>query len=74
MVLFTPSVLENWKQLGYRYILIMPGDKYGVLRPLYNDRPAVKGYTIEFSEIPLLHLSDNYFLVKEKDSVGSAVS
>jgi hypothetical protein len=73
MVVFNTSILENWKQNGYQYILILPRDKYGVLRPLHTDKPAKRGYTIEISEIRLLQLADDYFLTMEKDAVGREV-
>ena len=72
MVVFNNSILENWKQSGYRYILILPRDKYGVLRPLYSDKNARKGYTIKISEIKLLQLTEEYFLAKEKDAMPFA--
>ncbi|HYF66940.1 MAG TPA: hypothetical protein VD884_02340 [Ohtaekwangia sp.] len=68
MVVFNPSILQNWKQIGYRYILVLPRDKYGVLRPLVEDKPFKKGYTIEISEIDLLQMTEDYFLTKEKDA------
>ena len=73
MVVFNTSILEHWKQNGYRYILILPRDKYGVLRPLKNDINATKGYTIEISEIQLLQLADDYFITKEKDAIPVSV-
>jgi hypothetical protein len=73
MVVFNTSILENWKQRGYRFILILPRDKYGVLRPLHQDKPAKKGYTIELSEIRLLQMPEDYFLTMEKDAVPSVV-
>ena len=68
MVVFNPSILENWKQTGYRYVFILPRDKYGVLRPLIEDKPFKKGYTIEISEMDLLQIAEDYFLTKEKDA------
>jgi hypothetical protein len=73
MVVFNTSILENWKQNGYQYILILPRDKYGVLRPLRTDKPAKKGYTIEISEIRLLQMAEDYFLTMEKDAVAGVV-
>jgi len=69
MVVFNPSILANWKQTGYRYIFILARDKYGVLRPLIEDRPFKKGYTIEISEMDLLQMAEDYFLTKEKDAM-----
>ena len=73
MVVFNTAILEHWKQKGYQYILILPRDKYGVLRPLRADKPAKRGYTIEISEIRLLQLAEDYFLAMEKDTVGREV-
>jgi hypothetical protein len=73
MVVFSIDILESWKQSGYQYILILPRDKYGVLRPLHYDKPAKKGYTIEISEIRLLQLAEGYFLTMEKDAVSRTV-
>jgi hypothetical protein len=74
MVVFNTTILENWKQCGYQYILILPRDKYGVLRPLYRDKPAKKGYTIQISEIRLLQLAEDYFLTMEKDAVSASIA
>lgn len=73
MVVFNTSILENWKQNGYQYILILPRDKYGVLRPLHVDRPAKKAYTIEISEMRLLQMAEDYFITMEKDAVTNEV-
>jgi hypothetical protein len=70
MITFNASFVENWRDRGYRYILILPRDKYGVLRPLNEDRPVAKGYTIELDELRFIHMDDDYFLVKEKDGSG----
>jgi hypothetical protein len=68
MVVFNTSILENWKSNGYRFILVLPRDKYGVLRPLNYDKPLTKGYTIEISEVSLLQIAQDYFLTTEKDA------
>ena len=67
MITFHASFVENWRDRGYKFILILPRDKYGVLRPLNEDRPVGKGYTIELDELRFIHMDDDYFLVKEKD-------
>lgn len=69
MVVFNPLILQNWKLSGYKFIYVLPRNKYGVLRPLTEDRSVRKGYTIEISELPLLQISDNYFFTKEKDAL-----
>ncbi len=68
MTSFRSSTLSHWKALGYRYILVLPRDKYGVLRPLTDDRSVRKGYTIEISELSLIQMAEDYFLTKEKDA------
>lgn len=68
MVAFNSSVLHLWKAQGYRFILVLPRDKYGVLRPLRDDRTVKKGYTIEISEITLIQMAEDYFITKEKDA------
>jgi hypothetical protein len=68
MVAFNTSILHKWKTEGYRFILVLPRDKYGVLRPLLADKPVKKGYTIEISEITLIQMAEDYFLTKEKDA------
>ena len=67
MVVFNNRYLEEWKSSGYRYILVLPRDKYGVLRPLTSDKNLKKGYTIEMSEVKLLQIAEDYFLTMEKD-------
>jgi hypothetical protein len=67
MTAFRASFLETWKTRGFRFILVLPREKYGVLRPLSYDKPLNKGFTIEISEISLLQLSDNYFFTMDKD-------
>ena len=69
MVLFNSLILQHWKLSGYKFIYVLPRNKYGVLRPLAEDRSVRKGYTIEIGELPLLQISENYFLTKEKDAV-----
>jgi hypothetical protein len=69
MTLFNVSFLENWKDKGYNYILIMPRDKYGVLRPLSYDKPVQKGYTIQIDELQFIPVEADYFLVKSKDAM-----
>jgi len=69
MVLFRDSFLDQWKQRGFRYVLVMPREKYGILKPLHADKPSLKkGYTIEMSEVNLLQLTDDYFLTMDKDA------
>ena len=66
MVTFNSSILSLWKAQGYRFILVLPRDKYGVLRPLLEDKPVKKGYTIEISEITLIQMAEDYFVTLEK--------
>jgi hypothetical protein len=68
MVAFNASILQQWKSQGYRFILVLPRDKYGVLRPLRDDKSVSKGYTIDISEISLIQMAEDYFLTKEKDA------
>lgn len=68
MVAFNYSILQKWKSLGYRFILVLPREKYGVLRPLLYEKPVNKGYTIDISEITLIQMAEDYFLTKEKDA------
>jgi hypothetical protein len=70
MVVFHDSFIENWKLNGYRFILVLPLNKYGVLRPLTTDKNVTHGYTIEMSEVKLLQIVDDYFLTMEKDVIG----
>lgn len=70
MVAFHDSFIENWKVNGYRYILVLPFDKFGVLRPLTTDKNVTHGYTIEMSEVKLLQIAQDYFLTMEKDVMG----
>ena len=53
MVVFNPLILQNWKLSGYKFIYVLPRNKYGVLRPLSEDRSVKRGYTIEIGELPL---------------------
>jgi hypothetical protein len=68
MITFKISFVENWKDKGYNYVLIVPRQKYGVLRPLAKEKPIKKGYTIEIDELRLIHMEDDYFFVKKKDA------
>ena len=69
MVLYRDSFLDHWKQRGFRFVLVMPREKYGILKPLYSDKPSLKkGFTIEISEINLLQISEDYFLTMDKDA------
>ena len=68
MVAFNSTILHLWKSYGYRFILVLPRDKYGVLKPLLEDKPVKKGYTIEISEMSLLQMAEDYFITKEKDA------
>jgi hypothetical protein len=70
MTTFTPSLLPLWKNSGYRFIHVLPRDKYGVLRPLVEDRMVKFGYTIEITELSLLQITEDYFLTKDKDSLS----
>jgi hypothetical protein len=69
MITFNASFVENWREKGYKYIFILPRDKYGVLRPLADDKPVRKGYTIEIDELRFIHMEDDYFIVKQKDGL-----
>lgn len=69
MVLYRDSFLDQWKQRGFRFVLVMPREKYGILKPLYSDKPSLKkGFTIEISEINLLQISEDYFLTMDKNA------
>jgi hypothetical protein len=68
MVAFNTSILDTWKSTGYQFILVLPRDKYGVLRPLVNDKPVKRGYTITIGEVSLIQMAEDYFLTKEKDA------
>jgi hypothetical protein len=72
MVIFNTSILETWKLNGYRYILVLPRNKYGVLRPLVDDKQVKKGYTIEIAEMNLIQMAEEYFYTKEKDALQQA--
>jgi hypothetical protein len=73
MVAFNTSILHRWQNHGYRFILVLPRDKYGVLRPLHYDKTVKKGYTIELSEITLIQMAEDYFITKEKDARVNSV-
>lgn len=73
MLAFQPSFLDKWRTSGFKFILVLPRDKYGVLRPLSQDKPLDKGFTIEIAEIGLLQIADNYFFIMEKDLQVHAV-
>jgi hypothetical protein len=68
MTTFNISFVENWKENGYNYILILPRDKYGVLRPLTYEKSVLRGYTIGIDELRFIHIEKDYFIVKEKDA------
>jgi hypothetical protein len=68
MITFNVSFVENWKENGYSYILVLPREKYGVLRPLAQDKPVQKGYTIQIEELKFIQIEADYFLVKKKDA------
>jgi hypothetical protein len=72
MVAFNTSILQSWQSNGYRFILVLPRDKYGVLRPLRYDKPVKRGYTIELGEIALIQMAEDYFYTKEKDALISS--
>lgn len=67
MILFNLSHFDDWKSKGFKYVLVVPRDKYGVLRPLLSDKSVRKGYTLEMSEVKLLQVAENYFLTMDKD-------
>ena len=70
MVAFNTSILHQWKNHGFRFILVMPREKYGVLRPLVDDKTDLRrGYTIEIGEISLIQMAEDYFVTKEKDAM-----
>jgi hypothetical protein len=69
MITFNISFAENWKEKGFNHILIVPREKYGVLRPLTHDKPVLKGYTIQIDELKFIQMDEDYFLVKKKDAV-----
>ena len=68
MTNFNISFVENWKTKGFSYILVVPRDKYGVLRPLTYEKPVMRGYTIQIDELKFINLKEEYFLVKQKDA------
>jgi hypothetical protein len=68
MVVFNPSIFENWKSRGYKYIYVLPLKKYGVLQPLTQEKERQKGYSILMHELELIDISGDYFLTKEKDA------
>jgi len=68
MTNFNISFVENWKTKGFGYILVVPRDKYGVLRPLTHEKPVLRGYTIQIDELKFINLKEEYFLVKQKDA------
>jgi hypothetical protein len=68
MISFNVSFVENWKEKGYNYILVLPREKYGVLRPLPTDKNVQRGYTIQIDELKFIQIGDDYFLVKRKDA------
>jgi hypothetical protein len=67
MVVYNSSYLEKWKLLGYKFILVLPLDKYGVLRPLMYEKDVNKGFTIRLCEVDLLQITEDYFFAMEKD-------
>jgi hypothetical protein len=69
MVAFNTALIKTWENLGYQFILVLPRDKYGVLRPLAQDKPVKRGYTIQINEINLIQMAEDYFLTKEKDAL-----
>jgi hypothetical protein len=74
MISFNVSFVENWKEKGYNYILVLPREKYGVLRPLPSDKNVQKGYTIQIDELRFIQIGEDYFLVKRKDAFAFANS
>jgi hypothetical protein len=73
MVAFNPSILENWKTSGYKYIYVLPLKKYGVLQPLVNEKERKRGYTIQIDELNLIQMAEDYFLTKEKDGITQTI-
>lgn len=73
MVAFNPSILENWKTSGYKYIYVLPLKKYGVLQPLVSEKEKKRGYTIQIDELNLIQMTEDYFLTKEKDSIPQTI-
>jgi hypothetical protein len=72
MISFNVSFVENWKEKGYNYILVLPREKYGVLRPLPTDKNVQKGYTIQIDELKFIQIGEDYFVVKRKDALEYA--
>jgi hypothetical protein len=68
MTTFNITFAKNWKERGYSYVLILPRDKYGVLRPLTYEKNVQKGYTIQIDELRFIQMQEEYFLVKTKDA------
>jgi hypothetical protein len=68
MVAFNKTLMTTWKNVGYNFILVLPLEKYGVLRPLVEDKNVKRGYTIEINELILIQMAEDYFLTKEKDA------
>lgn len=74
MTTFNISFVESWKDKGYNYILVLPRDKYGVLRPLTYEKSVQKGYTIQIDELRFIQMQEDYFVVKTKDARVNAIS
>ena len=70
MVTFNPSIIDAWRTFGYNFVHVLPLEKYGVLRPLTREREVRKGFIIQISEVGLLQLHDDYFLIKEKNALN----
>ena len=73
MVVFNYSYLDSWRSQGYKYILVLPLEKFGVLRPLANDRNLKKGYTLEMSEVNLLQIAEDYNITLGFNGVKNAI-
>ena len=68
MVSFHLSFVDVWKTSGYKFIHVLARKKYGVLRPLFQEADVQKGYVIDITEVGLLQIKEDYFLIKEKNA------
>jgi len=74
MISFSIEMVKTWKGCGYKYIHILPFEKYGVLQPLVHDKDVKKGYTIFIEEMGLIQMAEDYFLTKEKFALHRTVN